>query len=268
MGELLPPTTTTPAPTTTTTTSSSAPSGAGSCSASSTTPPTTSAFSGYSLTSAVAGPQIPSTSGYYNYGTGGGGIFGANHIKVAGNALEELGYTDPSVGPGVVGAGLQLANDAAPASGGGFTYCYSLSGTTAGWQQAGIVFIAWPQNNAAGGGEIDFMFAGAQSQGAANWSVMETGGCTNCATLAQGTYPTGSPSTGIHSVTVLWKQGVGDSFYIDGKFVTTVPASTAPTPLGNEIPTMQIQDYCSCSSAPASAPLTASLYWLATYASS
>jgi hypothetical protein len=272
-------TTPTPTPTTTTTTptaSAPEPSSAGTCSATSTTPPTTSEFPGYSLTNTVTGPQIPAQGGYSNYGADNGfssvlppsGYINANHIKVSGNALEELGYNDPSVGAGVVGDGMQLANDTAPSSGGGFTYCYSLSGPASSWQQVDVLFIAWPLDNVWGDGEIDFMWGGDKS-GVANWDIIEADGCTtNCQTLAYGTYPTGAPGTGEHAVTVLWKKGSGDSFYIDGHFVTTVPTSTVGTPAGSEVPAMQVQDLCQCSSAPASDPLTASLYWIATYAAS
>ncbi len=161
---------------------------------------------------------------------------------------------------------MQVANDAAPRAGGGFTYCYALSGPAANWQQVAIVFEAWPQNNIWGYGEIDFMWAGNRT-GGANWVILEADGCTStCQVLAQGSYPTAAPGTGVHAVTVLWKAGGGDSLYMDGQYVTTIPTSTVGTPLGNEIPVMQMQDMCQCSSVPASAPLTASLYWIATYA--
>jgi hypothetical protein len=210
-------------------------------------------------------------AGYTNYGTSGSTAswyIDASHIVITSNALEELGYNEPSVGPGVVGDGMQLYDDTAPSSGGGFTYCYSTSGPAADWQQVSLLFIAWPQNSVWGDGEIDFMWVGDQS-GVANWDIVEADGCTtSCRVLADGTYPSGAPGTGMHTVTVLWKKGSGDSFYMDGQFVTTVPTSTVGTPTGNEVPVMQIQDMCECSSVPASSPLTASLYWIATYASS
>ncbi len=191
--------------------------------------------------------------GYYNYGASGNGVLppsgyiAASHIAITNNALEELGYNDPSVGPGVVGDGMQLANDTAPGAGGGFTYCYSLSGPASSWQQVAVVFEAWPQNNIWGDGEIDFMWAGGGS-GVANWTILEADGCTtNCRVLAQGSYPTAAPGTGMHAVTVLWKAGSGDSLYMDGQYVTTIPASTVGTPRGNEIPVMQMQDMCQCS---------------------
>ncbi len=240
------------------------------CSGSSPTPPTSSAFPGYALKQTVTGPQIASgADGYSNYGVANrvqppSGYIAANHIVATSNALEELGYNDPAVGPGVVGDGMQLGNDSAPSSGGGFTYCYSLSGPAANWQQVAIVFEAWPQNNVWGDGEIDFMWAGSGT-GEAHWGILQANGCTSCQVLAQGTYATAAPGTGMHTVTVLWKPGSGDSFYVDGQFVTTIPTSTVGTPLSNEIPVMQLQDMCECSSVPASAPLTASLYWIATY---
>jgi hypothetical protein len=245
------------------------------CSGSNPTPPSSSSIAGYSLTRTLTGPQMANdgADGYSNYAAGGArilppsGYIGANHIAVSNNALEELGYNDPSVGPGVVGDGMQLYNDTAPSSGGGFTYCYSLSGPAANWQQVAIVFEAWPQANIWGDGEIDFMWAGSGS-GGANWDIVEADGCTStCRVLAQGSYATAAPGTGMHAVTVLWKAGSGDSFYMDGQYVTTVPSTTVGTPDGNEVPVMQMQDMCQCSSVPASAPLTASLYWIATYAS-
>ncbi len=247
--------------------------GTAGCSGSNPTPPSSSGFPGYSLTKTITGPQMATQAGngYYNYGAGGphvlppSGYVAANHIAVTSNALEELGYNDPSAGPGVVGAGMQLANDTAPSSGGGFTYCYSLSGPAADWQQTAIVFEAWPQNNVWGDGEIDFMWAGGGS-GVANWDILEADGCTNCQVLAQGSYATAAPGTGMHTVTVLWKPGSGDSLYVDGQYVTTVPTSTVGTPRSSEMPTMQMQDMCECSSVPGYAPLTASLYWIATYA--
>ena len=120
--------------------------GSGGCSGANPTPPTSSGFPGYSLTRTLTGPQIATSAGdgYYNYGAGGShaapsGYMAANHIVVTDNALEELGYNDPSVGPGVVGDGMQVANDAAPRAGGGFTYCYALSGPAANWQQVAII---------------------------------------------------------------------------------------------------------------------------------
>ena len=221
----------------------------------------------------MAGSQLGSADGYTNYGADDGnivlppsGYINGNHIKVTSNSIEELGYDDPSVGPGVVGDGMQLAGDTAPASGGGFTYCYSLSGPASAWQQVALVFIAWPESNVWGDGEIDFMWAGDQS-GVANWDIVEADGCTStCQVLAQGTYPSAAPGTGDHTVSVLWKAGSGDSFYVDGQYVTTVPTSTVGTPRGSEVPVMQMQDMCQCSSASASDPLTANLYWIATYA--
>jgi hypothetical protein len=245
--------------------------GGGTCNgASNPTPPTESSFAGYSLTKTVAGSQIASQPSYSNYGANGpevlppSGWIDASHIITTSNALEELGYSD-GVHPGVTGAGMSLSDDSAPASAGGFTYCYSMSGPPSSWQQVSAIFIAWPQDNIWGDGEIDFLWGGAGS-GVANWDILSANGCTNCQVLAQGTFPTGAPGTGNHTVTVLWKAGVGDSFYVDGQYVTTVPASTAPTPLSAEEPVMQLQDSCQCSSAPESSPLTASLYWIATYA--
>jgi hypothetical protein len=99
--------------------------------------------------------------------------------------------------------------------------------------------------------------------------VDQVGGCNDtsipCKVEWQSTWPS-SIETGLHEGTVLWNPTTGDSFYLDGKLVATAPpSSTVGIPSTPHVPTMQIQDQNQASSVPASSPLTASLYWLATY---
>ncbi|MGO8863716.1 MAG: hypothetical protein ACLQRH_23565 [Acidimicrobiales bacterium] len=243
----------------------------GTCSGSSDpTPPTASTYSGYSLQNAMTGPQIVNDAGedgYNNYAAGGplvlppDGWIEASHIAVTNNALEELGYSDPAH-PGVTGAGMQIANDQVN-SYGGFTFCFSLSGSN--WQNVAVVFEAWPADNVWQEGEIDFLAGTPQQPGI---DVLQVGGCNAtsdpCKVTWQSQWPA-SIGSGLHEATVLWNPTTGDSFYLDGKLFATVPPSAAGIPSTPHIPTMQMQDMGQNSSVPESSPLTASLYWVATY---
>ncbi len=248
------------------------PSGGGTCSGTSDpTPPTASTYSGYSLENAMTGPQIVNDAaqdGYNNYAASGPlalapeGWIDASHIVVTNNALEELGYDDPAH-PGVTGAGMNIANDQVSGYG-GFTYCFSLSG--ANWQNVAVVFEAWPADQVWQEGEIDFL-AGTPQQ--AGIDVFQVGGCNStndpCKVEWQSQWPA-SIASGLHEVTVLWNPTTGDSFYLDGKLFATVPPSASVgIPSTPHIPAMQIQDLGENSSVPESSPLTASLYWIATY---
>jgi hypothetical protein len=235
------------------------------------TPPTTSTYAGYSLESAIAGAHIVSDAsqdGYYNDGAPGPevlppeGWIEASHIVTTSNALEELGYTDPAH-PGVTGAAMVIGNDVVK-SYGGYTFCFSLSGTN--WQDVAVVLIAWPADNVQQEGEIDVVGGTPQKEGI---FVDQVGGCNTttdpCKVVWQSTWPT-SIQTGLHEATVLWNPTTGDSFYLDGNLVANVPpSSTVAIPSTPHVPTMQIQDQDQASSVPASSPLTASLYWVATY---
>jgi hypothetical protein len=246
--------------------------GAGTCNgAANPTPPTASTYAGYSLGNAIAGQQIASDAsqdGYYNYAATGPevlppeGWIEASHIVTTSDALEELGYTDPAH-PGVTGAGMVIGNDVVK-SYGGYTFCFSLSGSN--WQDVAVVLIAWPADNVQQEGEIDVVGGTPQDEG---MYVDQVGGCntTNnpCKVVWQSTWPA-SIETGLHEATVLWNPKTGDSFYLDGKLVENVPpSSTVAIPSTPHVPTMQIQDQNQASSVPASSPLTASLYWVATY---
>ena len=252
--------TSTPAPTTPT-------GGAGTCNGTTNpTPPTTSTYAGYSLQSAQTGPQIVSDAsqdGFDNYGSngpvvqGGGGWIEGSHIVTTSNALEELGYSDPAH-PGVTGAGMAIDGDMVK-SYGGYTFCFSLSGSN--WQNVDVVFIAWPTSNQEKDGEIDFLGGTPQKEGL---FVDQVGGC-GCSVVWQSQWPA-SIESGTHEVTVLWNPTTGDSFYLDGTlFANVPPSSTVGIPSTPHIPTMQLQDVSENSSVPASSPLTASLYWVATY---
>jgi hypothetical protein len=234
------------------------------------TPPTSSPFSGYSLQNAMTGPQIvanASVDGYNNYAAAGplvlppSGWIEASHIVVTNNAIEELGYSDPAH-PGVTGAGMNIGNDRVNGYG-GYTFCFSLSGGD--WQHVVAVFESWPADNVWQEGEIDF-FAGSPSQ--PGLDVVQVGGCnatTNpCNVVWQSNWPA-SVGSGLHAVTVLWNPITGDSFYLDGRLVANAPASVG-IPSTPHIPAMQVQDMNQDGSVPASSPLTASLYWEATYA--
>ncbi len=243
----------------------------GTCSGTSNpTPPTTSAYSGYSLQSAMTGPQIVSNAsvdGYNNYAASGphvlapSGWIEASHLLVTNNALEELGYSDPAH-PGVTGAGMNIGNDRVNAYG-GFTYCFSLSGND--WQNVAALFEVWPADQVWQEGEIDFL-AGAPPQ--PGIVVVQVGGCNTtsnpCKVVWQSNWPA-SLGSGLHAVTVLWNPITGDSFYMDGTLIATAPPSVG-VPATPHIPAMQIQDMGENSSVPSSSPLTASLYWVATYA--
>ena len=245
---------------------------AGTCNgAANPTPPTTSTYAGYSLQNAMTGPQIASDAsqdGYHIYGATGpevlapGGWVEASHVVTTSNALEELGYTDPAY-PGVTGAGLSINNDVVN-SYGGYTFCFSLSGSN--WQDVVVVLIAWPADNAQQEGEIDVVGGTPQGEG---MYVEKVGDCNGasipCSVVWQSTWPT-SIETGVHEATVLWNPKTGDSFYLDGNLVATAaPSSAVGIPSTPHVPTMQIQDQEENASVPASSPLTASLYWIATY---
>ena len=245
---------------------------AGTCNgAANPTPPTTSTYAGYSLQNAMTGPQIASDAsqdGYHIYGATGpevlapGGWVEASHVVTTSNALEELGYTDPAY-PGVTGAGLSINNDVVN-SYGGYTFCFSLSGSN--WQDVVVVLIAWPADNAQQEGEIDVVGGTPQGEG---MYVEKVGDCNGasipCSVVWQSTWPT-SIETGVHEATVLWNPKTGDSFYLDGNLVATAaPSSAVGIPSTPHVPTMQIQDQEENASVPASSPLTASLYWVATY---
>jgi hypothetical protein len=234
-------------------------------------PPTTSTFSGYSLQNAVTGPEIvrdASGDGYNNYAASGpevlppAGWIKASHIVVTNDALEELGYSDPAH-PGVTGAGMNIAHDKVN-SYGGFTFCFSLSGHN--WQNVTVVFIAWPADNVWQEGEIDFLGGNPQQPGI---EVFQDGGCNPISDPCKVEWQSQWPATvgsGLHEVTVLWNPNTGDSFYLDGKLFATVPPSaTVRIPSTPHIPTMQIQDLDQNSSVSESSPLTASLYWVASY---
>ncbi len=147
----------------------------GTCSGSSNpTPPTGSTYSGYSLQNAMTGPQIvtnASNDGYNNYGASGDHILApsgwieASHLVVTSNAIEELGYSDPAH-PGVTGAGMNIGNDRVNVYG-GFTYCFSLSGSN--WQNVAALFEVWPADQVWQEGEIDFL-AGAPPNPGSLWS--------------------------------------------------------------------------------------------------
>jgi hypothetical protein len=250
----------TPTPTTPT-------AGGGTCNgAANPTPPSASTYAGYSLENAMTGPQIVSDAGedgFDNYADNGpivqapGGWIEADHIVTTSNALEELGYNDPAH-PGVTGAGMAIDNDVVK-SYGGYTFCFSLSGSN--WQNVAIVFIAWPADSAGPEGEIDFLGGTPQKAGI---FVDQVGGC-GCSVTWQSQWPA-SIESGMHEVTVLWNPKTGDSFYLDGTlFAAVPPSSTVGIPSTPHIPTMQMQDLDENSSVPESAPLTASLYWAATY---
>ena len=85
-----------------------------------------------------------------------------------------------------------------------------------------------------------------------------------CKVVWQSNWPA-SLGSGLHAVTVLWNPITGDSFYMDGTLIATAPPSVG-VPATPHIPAMQIQDMGENSSVPSSSPLTASLYWVATYA--
>ena len=245
--------------------------GAGTCNgAANPTPPTASTYTGYSLQNAMTGPQITSDAskdGYFNYGAAGpevlapAGWIEASHIVTTSNALEELGYTDPAH-PGVTGAGMVVGSDVVK-SYGGYTFCFSLSGSN--WQDVAVVLIAWPADNVPQEGEIDVVGGTPQDEG---MFVDQVGGCNTsnpCKVEWQSKWPA-SIQAGLHEATVLWNPTTGDSFYLDGKLVDNVPpSSTVGIPSTPHVPTMQLQDQDQASSVPASSPLTASLYWLATY---
>ena len=218
----------------------------------------------------MTGPQIvedAGSDGYNNYAADGplvlppSGWIEASHVVVTNNALEELGYNDPAH-PGVTGAGMNIGNDRVNGYG-GFTYCFSLSGSN--WQNVAAVFIAWPADSVWQEGEIDFL-AGTPPQPGID--VLQVGGCNAsnnpCNVVWQSNWPA-SLGSGLHEATVLWNPVTGDSFYLDGALVATVPPSLG-VPSTPHIPAMQIQDMDQNSSVPASSPLTASLYWVATYA--
>lgn len=251
-----------------------------------------STFEGDQLTSIYTGAQLlAGEGGYGNYGTinpttdpGGdglppGGTEAASHA-VAGpdNALEIQGYNDPQYGPGVVGSAFQLDTNnnsppTAPASGGGFTYCYSMSG--ANWApDVAIVFIAWPQNQVWGDGEIDFLWTGAPSQqqqgdqNQAEWDVVTADGCTTtCQTPYSGVYPTnlGGIGNGEHTASTLWAPGAGDTIYGDGQEITNVPSADNETPSGNEDAVVQLQDEELDGNVSQSSPLKVDIYWIASY---
>ena len=147
---------------------------------------------------------------------------------------------------------------------GGFTYCFSLSGSS--WQNVSVVFEAWPADQVWQEGEIDFL-GGTPQQ--AEIDVFQVGGCNSPATPARSSGSRcglGSIASGLHEVTVLWNPTTGDSFDLDGKLFATVPPSASVgIPSTPHIPAMQIQDLGGNSSVPESSPLTASLYWIATY---
>ena len=254
----------TPTPTPTLTTPTS---GGGTCNGTTNpTPPTSSTYAGYSLQSALTGPQIVSDAsqdGFDNYGSEGpevlapSGWIEASHIVTTSNALEELGYSDPAH-PGVTGAGMAIDGDMVK-SYGGYTFCFSLSGSN--WQNVAIVFIAWPASGQEKDGEIDFLGGTPQKAGL---YVDQVGGC-GCSVVWQSQWPS-SIGSGMHEVTVLWNPNTGDSFYLDGTlFANVPPSSTVGIPSTPHIPTMQMQDQNEGSSVPESSPLTASLYWVATY---
>ncbi len=239
---------------------------------SSPTPPTTTTFPGYSLQNAMTGPQIVGDArrdGYNNYAASGpkvlppAGWIGASHIVVTKDAFEELGYSDPAH-PGVTGAGMNIAHDKVN-SYGGFTFCFSLSGNN--WQNVAVVFIAWPADNVWQEGEIDFLGGTPQQPGI---DVFQVGGCNPtsdpCKVEWQSPWPS-SIGSGLHEVTVLWNPTAGDSFYLDGVLLAIAPPSaTVGIPSTPHIPAMQIQDLDQNGSVPQSSPLTASLYWVASYA--
>jgi hypothetical protein len=215
----------------------------------------------------MTGPQVVSDAGqdgYNNYGTEASspaGWLDASHIVTTGNALEELGYNDPAH-PGVSGAGMQIANDQVKGYG-GFTFCFSLSGSD--WQNVAAVFIAWPADNIWQEGEIDFLGGTPQVAGI---DVFQDGGCNSgsdpCKVVWQSQWPT--LGAGLHEVTVLWNPNTGDSFYLDGQLFASVPPSASiGIPSTPHIPAMQLQDLGQNSSVPESSPLSASLYWIATY---
>lgn len=247
--------------------------GGGTCNGTSNaSPPTTSTFPGYSLQNAMTGPQIVSDArkdGYNNYAASGptvlppAGWIKASHIVVTSDALEELGYSDPTH-PGVTGAGMNIANDKVNSSG-GFTFCFSLSGKN--WQNVTVVFIAWPAANIWQEGEIDFLGGTPQQPGI---EVFQIGGCTPISNPCKVVWQSQWPSTvesGLHEMTVLWNPTTGDSFYLDRKLIATAPPSaTVGIPSTPHIPAMQIQDMGQNSSVPKSSPLTAKLYWVARYA--
>jgi hypothetical protein len=254
----------TPTPTPTPTTPTG---GGGTCNGTTNpTPPTTSTYAGYSLQNALTGPQIVSDAsqdGFDNYGSEGpevlapSGWIEASHIVTTSNALEELGYSDPAH-PGVTGAGMAIDGDMVK-SYGGYTFCFSLSGSN--WQNVAIVFIAWPASGQEKDGEIDFLGGTPQKAGL---YVDQVGGC-GCSVVWQSQWPS-SIGSGMHEVTVLWNPNTGDSFYLDGTlFANVPPSSTVGIPSTPHIPTMQMQDQNEGSSVPESSPLTASLYWVATY---
>jgi hypothetical protein len=148
---------------------------------------------------------------------------------------------------------------------GGYTFCFSLSGSN--WQNVAIVFIAWPADDVQQEGEIDFLGGTAQSAGI---YVDQVGGCNStndpCKVEWQTQWPS-SIGSGMHEVTVLWNPNTGDSFYLDGTlFANAPPSSTVGIPSTPHVPTMQMQDQTQNGSVPESSPLTASLYWAATYA--
>ncbi len=233
------------------------------------TPPIGSSYSGYSLQNAMTGPQIvqdASVDGFNNYGENGpsesapSGWIEASHLVVTQNALEELGYSDPAH-PGVTGAGMNIGNDRVSGYG-GYTFCFSLSGGN--WQNVAIVFIAWPADQVWQEGEIDFL-AGAPPQ--PGIEVFQVGGCSAtgnpCNVAWQSKWP--SLGSGLHEATVLWNPTTGDSFYLDGTLIANAPPSVG-VPSTPHLPAMQLQDIGENSSVPASAPLSASLYWIARYA--
>jgi hypothetical protein len=236
------------------------------------TPPRTSTFPGYSLQNAMTGPQIVRSArrdGYNNYAASGpevlppAGWIKASHTLVTNDALEELGYSDPAH-PGVTGAGMNIAHDKVNGYG-GYTFCFSLSGDD--WQKVAVVFIAWPADNVWQEGEIDFLGGTPHQPGI---EVFQVGGCNPtsnpCKVVWQSQWPS-SIGSGLHEVTVLWNPNTGDSFYLDRKLIVAVPPSaTVGIPSTPHIPAMQIQDMGQNSSVPESSPLTASLYWVASYA--
>jgi hypothetical protein len=128
-----------------------------------------------------------------------------------------------------------------------------------------VVLIAWPADNVPAEGEIDVVGGTPQDEG---MFVDQVGGCDTsnpCKVEWQSKWPA-SIEAGLHEATVLWNPTTGDSFYLDGKLVENVPpSSTVGIPSTPHVPTMQLQDQDQASSVPASSPLTASLYWLATY---
>jgi hypothetical protein len=239
----------------------------GTCGAAGTMPPTGSTYAGYSLQNAMTGPQIvqdAAQDGYSNYAANGdevlppSGWIEGSHVVVTNNALEELGYTDPAH-PGVTGAGMNIGDDQVNGYG-GFSYCFSLSGSN--WQNVAVVFIAWPADSVWQEGEIDLLAGTTQQLG---MDVFQVGGCTGpCNVVWQSNWPA-SAGSGLHKVTVLWNPISGESFYLDGALIATMPPGLG-IPTSPHVPTMQIQDLGGNSSVPASAPLTASLYWIARYA--